>query len=73
MKWMVVLAVAMIIVALASFHISGIHITGAMYVATIAGVGLSMLVGTGLMGLVYLSAKSGHDDDASDHKDRGIR
>jgi hypothetical protein len=36
-----------------------------MVIATIAGVGLSVLVGTGLMGLVFLSNSSGHDDAAS--------
>ena len=35
-----------------------------MVIATIAGVGLSVLVGTGLMGLVFLSNRSGHDDAA---------
>jgi hypothetical protein len=35
-----------------------------MLIATIAGVGLSVLLGTALMGLVYFSNNSGHDDDA---------
>ena len=34
-------------------------------VATIAGVGLTVLVGTGLMGLVFLSNRTGHDEDAA--------
>jgi hypothetical protein len=32
-------------------------------IATVAGVGLSVLLGTGLMGLVYFSSHSGHDDE----------
>jgi hypothetical protein len=36
-----------------------------MVVATIAGVGLSVLLGTGLMGLVFLSDRSGYDEGAS--------
>ena len=36
-----------------------------MVLATIAGVGLSVLLGTALMGLVFLSDRSGHDDAAS--------
>ena len=38
----------------------------------LAGVGLTVLVGTGLMGLVFLSSRSGHDDEANrgDHDDR---
>jgi hypothetical protein len=36
-----------------------------MVIATIAGVGLTVLVGTGLMGLVFLSNRSGADDEAN--------
>ena len=35
-----------------------------MMIATIAGVGLTVLLGTGLMGLVFLSSRSGHDEAA---------
>jgi len=69
MRWMFVLAVAMIVAALITFKVMGVDITGAMLFATIAGVGVSMLVGTGLMGLIFMSANSGHDDEAADHKD----
>lgn len=36
-----------------------------MQIATVLGVGLTFLVGTGLMGLVFLSSRSGHDEDAT--------
>ena len=35
-----------------------------MVIATAAGVGLTMLVGTGLMGLVSSRSRSGHDEAA---------
>ncbi|MDB5689230.1 MAG: hypothetical protein JWL91_1106, partial [Sphingomonas bacterium] len=35
-----------------------------MIIATTAGVGLTVLLGTALMLLVFLSAGTGHDDDA---------
>ena len=35
-----------------------------MMIATILGVGLSILVGTALMGLIFLSSRSGMDDEA---------
>jgi hypothetical protein len=35
-----------------------------MAIATVAGVGFSVLLGTGLMGLVYFSNHSGHDEGA---------
>ena len=34
-------------------------------VATALGVGLTVLLGTGLMGLVFLSDRGGHDDAAA--------
>ncbi len=69
MVGMVGVAIVMIGFAFATFHVMDVPITGTMVFATIAGVGVSMLVGTGLMGLIFLSANSGHDDEAADHKD----
>jgi hypothetical protein len=34
-----------------------------LVIATILGVGLTILVGTALMGLVFYSSRSGHDDE----------
>jgi len=36
-----------------------------MLIATALGIGLTVLVGTGLMTLVFISSASGHDDAAS--------
>jgi hypothetical protein len=36
-----------------------------MLIATALGIGLTVLVGTGLMALVFISASSGHDEAAS--------
>lgn len=65
MKWM--LLAAAITVTLSLFYLwqSGTPMPLPMVVATIAGVGLTVLVGTGLMGLVFLSSRSGHDEDAT--------
>ena len=40
-----------------------------MLIATALGVGLTVLLGTGLMTLVFLSASSGHDERAARHDD----
>ena len=64
MKWMVLaaaIAVGLSLVYLSWFDELRLH----MVIATIAGVGLTVLVGTGLMGLVFLSSRSGHDDEAN--------
>lgn len=48
------------------------------YVALGLGVGLSLLVGWGLMALVFFSNRSGHDEQIQDYSDikphwRGVR
>lgn len=71
MKWMVLasaIAVGLSLLYLSRYEELRLH----MVIATIAGVGLTVLVGTALMGLVFLSSRTGHDDDASrgDHDER---
>lgn len=38
-----------------------------MLIATALGVGLTVLLGTALMTLVFISSSSGHDDEATPH------
>ena len=54
------MAIAALAVVLVARGGGGDHIH--MMVATALGVGLTVLVGTGLMTLVFLSARSGHDE-----------
>ena len=70
MKWMALAAVLTVLAALAWLARNGEPMPIHLIVATAAGVGLSVLVGTGLMGLVFLSNRSGHDDAASGGGDR---
>jgi F0F1-type ATP synthase assembly protein I len=65
MKWMLLAAGLTVVAALGWLKAMGEEMPIHMVIATIAGVGLSVLVGTGLMGLVFLSNSSGHDDAAS--------
>ena len=62
MSWMVILAVTVVLLALIYLKSSGEPVPIHMMIATIAGVGLTVLLGTGLMGLVYFSNESGYDD-----------
>ena len=64
MRWMTLVAVVAVLLALVYLKSFGEPVPVHMMIATIAGVGLTILVGTGLMGLVFLSSRSGHDDDA---------
>lgn len=65
MRWMVLLAAVTVALSLLYLEQSGAPMPLHLVVATIAGVGLTVLVGTGLMGLVFLSSRSGHDEEAT--------
>jgi RsiW-degrading membrane proteinase PrsW (M82 family) len=65
MRWMVLLSIVTVLLSLIYLKRSGEPVPIHMVIATIAGVGLTMLVGTGLMGLLFVSNRSGHDDEAS--------
>lgn len=61
--------VSLLAVAAALFWLSaemGDGLTIHMIIATAAGVGLSVLLGAALMGLVFLSSGSGHDESIED-------
>lgn len=64
MRWMALAAVVTVLLSLVYLKSFGDPVPIHMVIATIAGVGLTVMVGTGLMGLVFLSNRSGHDDDA---------
>ena len=70
MSWMAVVAVVAVLLALIYLKRSGDPVPVHMVIATIAGVGLSVLLGTALMGLVFLSHSSGHDDAAGGGEER---
>ncbi len=65
MKWMVLAAAIAVGLSLLYLWRSGGPMPIHMVIATILGVGLTVLVGTALMGLVFLSNRSGHDEDAA--------
>jgi hypothetical protein len=64
MKWMALAAVVAVLLALTWLKSFGEPVPLHMTIATILGVGLSVLVGTALMGLIFLSSRSGMDDEA---------
>jgi hypothetical protein len=65
MKWMALAAFVSVLLALIYLKSSGEPVPIHMAIATVAGVGFSVLLGTALMGLVFLSNNSGHDDAAN--------
>ena len=64
MRWMALAAVAAALLALLYLRSRGEAMPLQMVIATALGVGLTVLLGTGLMGLVFLSDRGGHDDAA---------
>ena len=70
MRWMALLAIAAVLLALLWLQQTGETLSVHMIIATAAGVGLSVLVGTGLMGLVFVSSRGGHDDAAAQGSER---
>jgi ABC-type Fe3+-siderophore transport system permease subunit len=65
MKWMALAAAIAAALAVAWLKATSESMPWQMVLATIAGVGLSVLLGTALMGLVFLSDRSGYDEAAS--------
>jgi Na+/melibiose symporter-like transporter len=65
MKWMALAAAIAAALAVAWLKATSDAMPWQMVLATIAGVGLSVLLGTALMGLVFLSDRSGYDEAAS--------
>ena len=65
MRWMLLLSIVTVLLSLIYLKRSGEPVPIQMAIATVAGVGLTMLVGTGLMGLLFVSNRSGHDDEAN--------
>jgi RsiW-degrading membrane proteinase PrsW (M82 family) len=64
MKWMSLAALGAVLLALLYLKLSGSPMPINLVVATMLGVGLSVLLGTALMGLVFLSDSAGNDDAA---------
>jgi uncharacterized membrane protein YjjP (DUF1212 family) len=64
MRWLALfsIVIAAIAVLLVASGDDTVHVH--MLIATALGVGLTVLLGTGLMALSFLSARSGHDEQA---------
>ena len=73
MKWIVLIAVLMVIGALGYLASTG-DLTLSLVVATVLGVFFSVLLGCGLFAAAFFSDKSGHDQSITDatksHRDR---
>lgn len=69
MRWMVLATVTVIIAAMALLYRSNGFVSVHFYVATGLGIGMAMLLMSALMGLVFLSSGTGHDEAIIDPLD----
>lgn len=62
MRWMMLVTVTMVIGAMVALYRSNGLVSPHVYIATALAVGFAMLLMSALMGLVFLSHGTGHDD-----------
>jgi hypothetical protein len=65
MRWMLLVSIVAALLALVYLKATGTPMRLHLVIATLLGVFLSVLLGTGLMGLVFVSNSGGHDDAAT--------
>lgn len=74
MRWMAVFSTVVVAVVLAVLHWQGGFVSIHLYIATALGVWLTIMLMAALMGLVFLSSGTGHDeaieDRLGDERDR---
>jgi len=70
LRWVLLAAVVSVAAALLWVQADGSPLTVAVVIATTAGVALSVLLAGALMGLVFLSSGTGHDEDVANPDDR---
>ena len=66
MRWMALVTVLVVAVALGILYLTGSLISIHFYIATALGIGATLMLTAALMGLVFLSSGTGHDDSIAD-------
>ena len=69
MRFMFMVTLGVVIIALALLYKNGPTVSVHFYIAAALGIGFMMLLTAALMGLVFLSNGTGHDDAISDPTD----
>lgn len=73
MRFMFLLTTATVIIAIAILYKFNGMVSVHFYIATALGIGFAMLLMSALMGLVFLSNGSGHDEAVEDLSERKRR
>jgi hypothetical protein len=66
MRWMFTATTAVVVLALALVYRQVGAVSVHLYIATALGIFFAMLLMSALMGLVFLSSGTGHDESVSD-------
>ena len=66
MRWMALVTTLVLVVVLTTLYYTGAILSIHFIIATVLGIGLMMLLTAALMGLVFLSSGTGHDDSIAD-------
>ena len=66
MKGMLALAIVTVAIAMVAIYLGHEPVSVHFYIATALGIGFTMLMAGALMGLVFLSSGTGHDESVSD-------
>jgi hypothetical protein len=69
MRWMVAFTITVVLVTLGFFYWHNGMVSIHFFIATALGIGVAMLLMSALMGLVFLSSGTGHDESVSDLDD----
>lgn len=62
MRWMMLATVGLVIAAVIVLYRSNGMVSIHLYIATALGIGFTMLLASALMGLMFLSSGTGHDE-----------
>ena len=71
MRGMFMFTIAVVILALAAIYSQMGMVSIHFFIATALGIGLAMLLMAALMGLVFLSSGTGHDESVSNQPEDG--
>ena len=71
MRGMFMFTIAVVVLALAAIYSQTGMVSVHFFIATALGIGFAMLLMAALMGLVFLSSGTGHDEAIDDRRDEG--
>src|SRR4051812_36566268 len=66
LRWMALLTLTVLAVALAVLYAVGALVSIHFVIASILGIGVTMMLMAALMGLIFLSSGTGHDESVAD-------